>query len=579
MINLYKLASLVLLAALWGCAGISSSGERPACRRPTALSTNDVQLSDKDLRDIKNNGNHKNDSQAIIDAALEKCQAANELWEKGDSDGALEALDNAYTMVLQVSRDADQSLLEQKEDLRVAIAKRIIKVYSSRFNAANGTKKAIPLVMNDYVRKAIESFQGPERNFFLDTYARSGQYRPMIVKILREEGLPEELSWLPFIESGFWVKAFSPARALGLWQFIASTGYKFGLERNNWVDERLDPQKSTKAAAAYLKELHDIFGDWSTSLAAYNCGEGTVLKVIRGQKVDYHDNFWDLYRRLPSETASFYPRFLAVLHITAHPQKYGFTLPPVDREVAVEEVAIDRQLHLDTIAATLGISGKQLKDLNPDLRKDITPPAPHVLKVPDGKAKQLIARLSDIPLWVQPVPGYAVHKIRKGDSLSKLAARYKTTEKAIVAMNKLKPNQPLVRGTRVKIPTGRSSASLELTKPIHSSVVQDNLIEYVVKEGDSIWAIAEKFRTSVKGIQSLNQLSTTDLTVGQVLVVTENSGLLKKLKTVPYKVRKGDSPYTIAKKHRMKVDEFLRLNRLDKNARIMPGDTLQVKAR
>jgi len=172
-----------------------------------------------------------------------------------------------------------------------------------------------------------------------------------------------------------------------------------------------------------------------------------------------------------------------------------------------------------------------------------------------------------------------VHKVRKGDSLSTLAARYKTTEKAIVAMNRLKPGQPLVRGTRVKIPGGRNSASAEVKEPIHSSVVEDNLIEYVVKEGDSIWAIAEKFRTSVKVIQSLNQLSTTDLTVGQVLVVTENPESLKKLKTVKYKVRKGDSPSTIAKKHRMKTDEFLKLNRLKKDARLMPGDMLQVKAR
>jgi membrane-bound lytic murein transglycosylase D len=146
-------------------------------------------------------------------------------------------------------------------------------------------------------------------------------------------------------------------------------------------------------------------------------------------------------------------------------------------------------------------------------------------------------------------------------------------------MNRLKPDQPLVKGTRVKIPGGRSSASPEVQEPIHSSVIQDNIIEYVVREGDSIWAIAEKFKTNVKVIQSLNQLATTELTAGQVLVVTENPEFLKKLKTVKYKVQKGDSPYSIAKKHRMKTDDFLKLNRLDTNAQLMPGDLLQVKAR
>ena len=499
------------------------------------------------------------------------------MWEDGDNDKAIAALDAAYEFVLRIPPDADQNLLQQKEDLRHVIAQRIIKIRATRLNAVNGSHKAIPLDMNAYVAEAIESFKTRERNLFLDAYIRSGRYRPMIIQILQQEGLPEELSWLPLIESGFKVNACSQARALGIWQFIASTGYKFGLERNDWIDERLDPYKSTKAAVTYLKELHSIFGDWSTALAAYNCGEGTVLKAIRSQKINYLDNFWDLYRKLPCETASFYPRFLAVLHIVFRPEQYGFTLPPVDEALQVEEVDIDRQVHLQTIAEALGISFEDLKDLNPELRKYVTPPGPYGLKVPEGSAPKLIAKLKDLPLWSPPVPGYTVHKIRKGDTLSNLAARYRTTKQAIAVMNNITLDQPLVEGNRLKIPAGKGRISASAKPPRISSALKDNLLEHVVQEGETIWQIAERYNTTVKNIQALNQLTTTDLVVGQVLAVVDNPQTLKQSKIMKYVVQKGESPATIAKKHRMKLKDFLNLNKLTKNSRLMPGDTLLVK--
>ena len=530
-----------------------------------------------DSSDISTRGKDRN--QALLDAALEKCEKANRLFEKGKTDEAIETLDKAYLMVLEVSRDADQAILQQREDLRFSITKQITKIYTSRFNAANGYNKAIPLVMNGDVKKAIESFQGPLRGFFMETYSRSGQYRPMIVRELKAAGLPEEISWLPFIESGYKLRALSSARALGMWQFIASTGYKFGLERTEWVDERMDPQKSTRAAIAYLKELHGMFGDWSTALAAYNCGEGAVLRVIRTQNVNYLDNFWDLYRRLPQETASYFPQFLAVLHIVSSPQKYGFSLPAPERELDFEEVAIDRQVHLETIADTIGVPREELRDLNPSLRRDVTPEEPYSLKVPPGKARVMMAKLSDIPLWVPSSQTYAVHKVRTGDSVSTLALKYRTTEKAILAMNKISPDKPLVAGTRVKLPASRSVAPADVREPIHSKVIRDNLVEYVVREGDTIWNIAERHNTNVKAIQALNQLQTTNLMAGQVLQLTEDPNNIKKRKTLPYTVQRGDFPGKIAKKYNMKLEEFLKLNKLTRKAELSPGQVLMVRAK
>ena len=516
-------------------------------------------------------------NQELLDSALDYCQTSNDFWEHGDLDNALDALDKAYSLILKVNGDEDPEVFQQKEDLRFTISKRIIEVYSSRFTVANGNHKAIPLVMNAHVERELTSFKGRERKFFLDAYRRSGKYRPAIVQALQEAGLPEELSWLPLIESGYKVRALSRARALGLWQFIASTGYKFGLNRDTWIDERMDPEKSTQAAIAYLKELHQIFGDWTTVLAAYNCGEGTVLKRIKTQKINYLDNFWDLYTRLPSETASYVPRFLAVLHILNDPAAHGFSLPTLDEPIKAEEVTINKQVHLKTIAKRLGISFPLLRDLNAELRKDLTPNCSYDLKVPEGRGENLLAELSDIPVWRPPAPTYVVHKVRKGDSLSVIARRYRTSIKAIMAVNGLKSNFLKV-GWRLKIPT-KEYAYTSGKKAAYALGPGEKLSEYVVKQGDSLWKIANRYNTTTKALTAINQLASSRLGIGQVLMIPRvrtSSSLPPSTKR--YRVRSGDSPYIIAKKHKMNLASFLELNKLTPRSTIFPGQVLKVTA-
>lgn len=517
-------------------------------------------------------------SQEILDSALEFCQASYDFWQQGDLPNAIDALDQAYSLILKVNPEDDSEILQQRDDLRYTISKRIMEVYSSRFTVVNGHNKVIPLVINRHVERALAMFRGRERKYFLDAYRRSGRYRPAITRALKEAGLPEELSWLPLIESGFKIRALSRSRALGLWQFIASTGYKFGLKRDRWIDERMDPEKSTIAAIEYLKELHKIFGDWTTALAAYNCGEGTVLRCIRTQRISYLDNFWDLYEKLPIETAFYVPKFLAVLHILNDPEAHGFSLPPVEEEIETEDVTIDKQVHLKTVSKHLEVSYRLLKDLNPALRYNYTPNRAYVLKVPKGKGAALLSKLGDIPAWHPPVSAYVKHRVIKGESLSVIARRYRTSVRAIMAMNGLKSRHFIRAGWKLKIPTRRYASSKRISLPAPGLNRKQNLVEYVVRKGDSLWRIANRFGTTTKAIQSVNKLNDTYLRIGQVLMIPQDLSVFREIKTQKYIVLKGDTPYMIAQKHHMNLSEFLRVNNLAPRSTIYPGQVLLVKA-
>ena len=393
----------------------------------------------------------------ILDAAIELIDSSHVHWAAGDRDRAIEALDQAYAVILKLPVDADPKEVQQKEDLRFVISKRLTEIYASRFTSVRGNGKEIPLTINDHVEREIRLFQTVERDFFLESYQRSGRYHDQFARMIRDAGMPEDLVWLPLIESGFKAKALSRARALGLWQFIPSTGYKFGLKRNDWVDERLDPEKSTMAAIAYMNELHQIFGDWATVLAAYNCGEGNVLRVIRQQKINYLDNFWDLYERLPRETARYYPRFLAVLAIVKDPAKYGFTLGETDKPMLYETVTIERPVHLQKLAEKAGCDFEDLSALNPELRQAATPGTAYDLKVPPGSRETVLATVATLPKWSPPKQTYVVHRVRSGETLSTIAVRYRTSIARIMDANNLRSGRMIRAGQKLKIPLRSST--------------------------------------------------------------------------------------------------------------------------
>ena len=455
--------------------------------------------------------------QKRIDDALYYYQEALESWNSGEPDKAIESLDQTYQIICSIQNEEDPEITQQKEDLRLLISKRILEIYASRSHPQMGHSREIPLPMNEYVEREIKRFQTSEKDFFNQAYRLSGRYRPYIVEEMKKAGLPADLSWLPLIESGFKTKAFSKARALGLWQFIASTAYRYDLRRDRWVDDRMDPERSTQAAITYLKVLHGLFGDWTTALAAYNCGEGNVLRVIRQQHVNYLDDFWDLYPRLPLETARYVPRFLAALHIIKDPENYGFTDLEQDESLKSEKVQVNKQMRLKDIAQTLDLSVTTLEELNPSLRYKATPNYPYMLSVPPETSELFLANLEQIPQWKPPQRAYVVHRVRFGETLSGIAMKYRVTVRHIVHANGLRSARWIRAGQRLKIPLrGQIILASKSSDP-------ESTIHYRVRRGDSLWLIAQRYDTTVAKIKALNQIQSNVLQAGQIILVQTNT--------------------------------------------------------
>ena len=517
-----------------------------------------------------------------MDEALDYCQMSQELWQKGELENAIEALDQAYSLILSIDTGNNSTLAQQKEDIRFTISKRILEIYASRNFAVNGNHKAIPMEMNSHIQAEIDLFTtGFERNFFRESLKRSGSFRPQILEMLKQAGLPAELSWLPLIESGFKVNALSSARALGLWQFIPSTGYKFGLKRDLFVDERLDPVKSTEAAIAYLKELHQMFGDWSTVLAAYNCGEGRVLRIIRDQNVNYLDNFWDLYERLPRETARYVPRFLATLHVLSNPEKYGLDKVDLELPWKYETVSITKQAHLKDIAKELCIDADDLKQINPELRYNILPPYTYLLKAPPGKTEELLAKIDSIPVSsARQQVSTAYHRVKRGETLFAISKRYRVSAQSLMQANNMR--KPIVlAGNMLKIPNyqgGSSKTELSIQQVKYTPQKKEQPSTHIVKSGESLLIIANRYNTTVKNIQELNKLNTINLHIGQVLFIQKQSGyneindVIKK-----YRVKSGDNLFRISQNHNMPLDRLLRINKLTPKSKIHVGQYIYVE--
>ncbi|MFQ5933897.1 MAG: transglycosylase SLT domain-containing protein, partial [Dehalococcoidia bacterium] len=303
----------------------------------------------------------------------------------------------------------------------------------------------VPIELNRRVERFVDLFSTKKRDEIAKALERSGRYLPLMREIFAEKGLPLDLVNLAYIESSFKLYAYSRARAVGLWQFIRGTGRKYGLTTNWWVDERRDPVKASAAAADYLSDLYAMFQSWPLAIAAYNSGEGKVKRAIRRQRTT---NFWKL--KLPRETRYFVPAFMAMTIISKDPEEYGFE-PPVEQPWQVDQVALPQPTDLRLLAKAAGVSTKELKELNPELRRLVTPPQEgYLLNLPPGSKATFLEALEQLPQVRRVV--WRQHRIRRGEALSTIARRYRTTITVLMEMNHLKNPHRIRAGIRITVP-------------------------------------------------------------------------------------------------------------------------------
>ena len=372
----------------------------------------------------------------------------------------------------------------------------------------------IPLTVNYKVEYFINYFQGPARKSFAKWLSRSERYIPMMKQVLKEVGLPEDLVYLAMIESGFSPHAYSVAAAVGPWQFISGTGKRYALRIDPWIDERRDPLKSTIAAALYLKELYSLFNkDWYLAAAGYNAGENKILRAI-----DMYSSrdFWQLSQGsyLKRETKDYVPKLLAAAIVAKEPARYGFAdvayLPPIE----FDTVVIPTKTDLDVIAALVGVSTENIRELNPALRKGCTPPnyPNYELKIPKGKKEIFQLEYAKIPqekLHVEKTV-YARYKAGKKDTLASIARRFGAKPEEIAALNHLKEGSKL-RGKVLTLPVPEeTAASLPEPERRNSKVAEARKKEFVkyytVKHGDTIHSVAKRFNVTARIIVAWNNL-------------------------------------------------------------------------
>lgn len=488
-----------------------------------------------------------------------------------------------------------------------------------------------PLVINDQVEYFIDYFQSKMPKRFSLWLSRMTRYEPIFKKILKEHDLPEDLIYLAMIESGFSPKAYSRAHAVGPWQFIRETGERYGLKVNAWVDERKDPIKSTRAAAKHLADLYNRFGSWYLAAAGYNAGEGKISKALAMYNAT---NFWDITadhcRYIKEETKQYVPKMIAAALIAKEPEKYGFTRIRYQPPLTFDEVTVPGNVELKEVAEILGVDVETLADLNPELRRWITPPGEteYTLRIPEGTKEKL---LENYALLLKPKPRvvYAEHRVKKGERLAAVARRYRVKSTIIARVNKLSPRQRLYAGQILLIPlknggssTGaeedeenrrvkkaarpnriaaKTKSSVGLAAPA-STTERSLKVRYTVKKGETLFSIADKFDLDPARIRTWNKVKNQDkLPAGTTLTLYLNEPATaekespsgkkngkspkrrnlraeeKTVRLVYYTVKKGDSLFEIAQRFNTTPNQIRNWNQLSARETIKPGDRLKLK--
>jgi len=372
------------------------------------------------------------------------------------------------------------------------------------------TKSDLPLMLNDQVAMFINYFSSTKGRHTLEHgLARAGLYREMISQTLKQEGVPQDLIYLAMAESGFQPLAVSRASARGMWQFMSGSGALYGLERNWWVDDRQDPQKSTRAAARYLKDLYAQLGDWYLAMAAYNSGAGTVQHAV--ERTGYAD-FWELYHRgvLPQETRNYVPIIVAVTIMAKNPTQYGLENVVPEKPVSTDQATINYPVDLRLVAECLDTSVSTLQELNPSLLRMTTPKdQTFTLNLPTGSKDEYETAIALIPPDMRTFWRY--HRVDYGESLATIAHKYHTSASLIAEANNLADDE-VKYGSKLIIPIapGKGGETVAYSKkPTH----------YKVRKGDTVGSIADDYEVPVDKLRKWNHLRGNTVAVGRTLTI------------------------------------------------------------
>jgi membrane-bound lytic murein transglycosylase D len=358
---------------------------------------------------------------------------------------------------------------------------------------------SIPIPQHRTIDSALRLFTVDMKDSIQTSLIRSGRYRDLIDKALAEEKLPKGLAYLPVIESAYLPTLTSSAGAHGIWQFMPETAREYGLRVDWWVDERADPERSTRAAASYLKDLHRMFdGDWALALAAYNCGPNRVRRKLEENGAT---TFWELLEAaaLPKETRGYVPTFFATLLIASDPATYGFELGE-SKKFEDKRVDVRGPVSLEYIAEAIGVDDDLLKELNPALRRGVVPPGRASVRVPANAAETLAAR-ADSLRHEDAYMKFCTFTVRDGDSVKRLAKAIGTKPETILAMNNLDENDRLRKGESIYLPVRARELGALLA---HSS--KSNYF-HTVRKGDTLYSIAKQNGLTVAELRDLNDLS------------------------------------------------------------------------
>jgi membrane-bound lytic murein transglycosylase D len=553
---------------------------------------------------------------AISVLLLSSCGTKNtaNLYPLRDSDIAspVSSLSTDPELIL-VQAEPEQCLTEELEALRRS------GTWQSKNDPAlhrDGKKSAydFPIVINKQVEAYLDIFQNQQKKTFRRWLERSGKYIPMFQQELRDAGLPEDLAYLAMIESGFNQRAYSRAKAVGLWQFMKPTGKEYNLKIDKYVDERRHAEKSTKAAVAFLSHLYAEFDDWHLAVAGYNAGGG---KIRRGLKRYKTDNFWGLaqHRYLRLETKRYVPKLIAAILIAKNPEHYGFTNIKYEVPLEYETLRVGPGLSLDAVALVCSTDSKKIKQLNQELKTGKTPlnKSHYNVQIPIGTkdlAKSNLPRLHSVAST-----GYKTHVIRKGDTLTAICRRYNINKTTLLKTNNLR-SSTLIAGKHLRIPHS-SVRYLLLAEGEQGSFASSNMILHTIKPGETISRIADKYRVPAEllvtwnGLQSIHKIragqqlalyidngdmvvantakqqNVTSVTAvlqansSSIIVLAEQKKYAATVKMPAkgkiswYKVRSGDSLWAIARKFNLSTKQLKSWNNLKSN-RIQPGVRLKI---